>query len=292
MTPRIHHTDTLTLVDATVHGYVQKAIELAKTHTTYGQIESTDTNFYGDAPDWPTMVQRAYDGYNARAIAGARDLIIDAMREDKESPSLHYTGDEFSPVAYIQGSKRCFYRYEGEPRRPLVHLIYRGNTNAGTSSDAYINHGGAIAALAAALDATADLKITATYTTSGVFNGGAIMCVRVKDSSESLDIPRLGVTTHPSFHRRVSFTWYGALFPSLGKQHISESGSARNRDTMLPDEEFFAWIGGSGEDLVVDLPAADMDCFGDADETADWVKLQAAKIQDCINSGQAHHRAL
>lgn len=290
MTPRIHHTDRLTLVDTTVHGYVQKAIELAKAHTTTGQYQSDNTHFYGDAPDWPTMVKRAYDGYNAKAIAGARDLIIDAMKADKDSPSLHYTGDEFSPVAYIQGSKRCFYRYDDEPRRPLVHLIYRGNTNADTSSKSYINHGGAIAALAAALDATADLKITATYTTSGVFNGGAVMCVRVKDSGESLDIPRLGVTTHPSFHRRVSFTWYGALFPSLGKQHLSPTGGAVNRTDLISDNDFFDWIGRDGENLIVDLPSADKDCFENTEKTTAWVIDQVAKIQACINSGQTHHR--
>lgn len=287
---KIVHTADRTLVSTTVHGYVQKAIELAKKYTTHGQAVDNDQHFYGDAPDWPTMVRRAYDGYNAKAIAGARDLILNAMTAPKAQPSLAYSGDEFSVQAYIQGSRRCFWRYEDEPRRPLVHLIYRGNTNAGTSSKSYINHGGAIAAIASALDAVADMRVTATYTTRGVFNGGAIMCVGVKDPSEAMDVARLGVTTHPSFHRRVSFTWYGALFPSLGMRHRSEIGSAVSRRDLITDDDFFAFINSSGEDLVVDLPAADDIAFRSDASTTQWVADQIAKIQACINSGQKHYK--
>jgi hypothetical protein len=112
-----------------------------------------------------------------------------------------------------------------------------------------------------------------------------LSAITIKDYDESVDIPRIGATTHPSFFRRIGFAWFEGFGASIGKPEWSGYGCSEtgaSRPAVISDEEFAEWLRVEKDEIVIDLPAADLSCFKSESSTATWLANAIDKIKEAI----------
>jgi hypothetical protein len=63
----------------------------------------------------------------------------------------------------------------------------------------------------------------------------------------------------------------------------SRTGSRRH--SVVGDQEFFEWLRIDADEMIVDLPAADLDCFKSKERAADWLKSSIDKILSEFSAG-------
>jgi hypothetical protein len=239
-------------------------------------------DFFGDAPDFPTMHRRCYDGYGSAKISKSRVELSGMIDIDMPTDELRYEGDELDVPTYLSGEMRCFWgeAYEAKPPK-RIHMTYASNCVAGVDDKSFANHGGAVCVIADALmSLRAQVKVTCTFTNTNVFTDKGLQAILIKDYDESVDVSRIGVTTHPSWFRRIGFRWLESFMYSIGKEGrgygCSMTGSRRNE--VVSDEEFADWLRIDADEIVIDLPAANLGIFTSADRTAEWVKGAVERI--------------
>ena len=274
--------------------FVNMACELSSESGVYGSCGAPDSSFYGDADTFEQMVERCYDGYAAKTISDKRHEIGGMLDYQSMTPELSHTGDELDIPTYLSGDMRCWWRDSDNASTPKrVHITYSANCIASFGSSSFANHGGAIAVICDTLDAMGiHTKISCTFSNLKVMIGKALQVIEVKEYGESIDIPRIGVTTHPSFFRRIGFRYFEQLCSHLGLYGEyegcygkSQTGSNRASE-VIPDDEFAEWLRIADDEIVIDLPAANLSVFKDTNTTAEWVE-KAIKIIESSN-GERH----
>lgn len=274
-------TKTYTTFDEFVEMAKRWAIDLGQGESSV-RVESSK-DFFGDARDFHTMYKRCYDGYNAKKIAKGREDLSNLIDLDVPSDSLRYEGDDLDVPTYLSGEMRCFWG-EGFDAKPpkRIHLTYSSNCLASVDDNSFGNHGGAVCIIADALmSLRAQVKMTCTFVNDYVFTGKGLQAIIIKDYDESVDVSRLGVTTHPSWFRRIGFSWLESFMGSIGMSSDHSYGASQTgsrRKMVVSDEEFSDWLRIDSDEIVIDLPAADLGVFRKDSTTATWVKGAIEKI--------------
>jgi len=285
---RYEHVEKKRLVKiaTTFHEYVQLANEYKDTNE--GQsctVRSKSGEFHGDALTFEQMYDRCYDGYNAKAIGEQRKKIAELFQCERPMDELRVSGEALDVPTFLSGEPKCFWESTTEERKARVHIAYASNCTAGHGAQAFLNHGGVIAALCDIIADQADTKISCYVSNTGVYAGKGLSAITIKDYDESVDIPRIGATTHPSFFRRIGFAWFEGFGASIGKPEWSGYGCSEtgaNRPAVISDEEFAEWLRVEKDEIVIDLPAADLSCFKSESSTATWLANAIDKIKEAI----------
>jgi hypothetical protein len=283
----------LVKVYTTFSEFVEKANDWSKAKER-GGFSSTSksysgSDFYGDAEDFPTMYRRCYDGYGASTIMQGRADLSGLIDLEAAGDTLRHSGDDLDVPTYLSGEMRCFWAEDQDAKPPKrIHLVYASNCVAGVGAKSFANHGGAVCVIADALmELNAQVKVTCTFTNTYVFGDRkALQAIEIKDYSESVDVTRIGVTTHPSWFRRIGFGWFESfmqdVLPKSGYGHTTEYGCSRTGSErskfVIGDEEFAEWLRIDADEIVVDLPAADLSLFESKEKTAEWVKSAVDRI--------------
>lgn len=270
---------------STFHEYVQLANEFKDPDASSCKVRKSSTDFYGDALTFEEMYERCYDGYNAKAIGEQRRKIADLFQYERATDELRVCGEALDVPTYLSGEPKCFWQSSTEERKARVHIAYASNCTGGHGAQAFLNHGGAIAVLCDIIADQADTKITCYVSNTHVFAGKGLSAITIKDYNESVDIPRIGATTHPSFFRRIGFAWLEGFGESVGKPEWEGYGcsmTGRDRKAVISDEEFAEWLRVEKDEIVIDLPAADLPCFTDEHRTAVWLSEAVEKIKSAI----------
>jgi hypothetical protein len=286
----IHETNGgLEKITTSFSEFVELSKKMRDKHGSSCDKSDEHCSFYGDATSYDVMYKRCYDGYNARAIADARRDIGAILDYEREGDELRYSGESLDIPTYLSGDMRCWWAESGDGvKRAKIHITYAANCVGGVRDDSFLNHGGCIAVLCDVLSDWADTKITCTFTNEGVFNDRALQVINMKDYSEAVDIPRIGVSTHPSFFRRICFAWFEGFGDYIKKKLGTCYGGSRTgsrRYSVVGDQEFFEWLRIDVDEMIVDLPAADLDCFKSKERAADWLKSSIDKILSEFSAG-------
>ena len=283
---RYEHIKNLVKIATTFHEYVQLANEYKDTNEGQScMVRSKSGEFFGDALTFEQMYDRCYDGYNAKAIGEQRKKIAELFQCERPMDELRVSGEALDVPTFLSGEPKCFWESTTEERKARVHIAYASNCTAGHGAQAFLNHGGAIAALCDVIADQADTKISCYVSNTGVFAGKGLSTITIKDYDESVDIPRIGATTHPSFFRRIGFAWFEGFGASIGKPEWSGYGCSEtgaNRPSVISDEEFAEWLRVEKDEIVIDLPAADLACFKSESSTAAWLANAIDKIKEAI----------
>lgn len=291
---RYEFNKTLTKCYYTFEEFVSMSETMEKDSSKEGELGwgSSDregsSSFYGDANSHAEMVQRCYDGYNAKGVTDKRVEINNLIDYNRPTDTLCYVGDDLDIPTYLSGEMRCWWADDGDSAKPpkRVHLTYSANCIANVNADSFYNHGGAVCAIADALDAMGcQVKVTCTFTNTDVFTGEGLQAIEIKDYCEIIDVPRIGATTHPSFFRRIGFRHFERWGKHIGKVFSGSYGCSRtgsSRHYVVGDDEFADWLRIDPDEIVIDLPAADVSVFKDTNDTAEWVLKAVETIErDC-----------
>jgi hypothetical protein len=284
---------TLTKTYQTFSDFVELSTKLSSSQFNKGWDEADNkgsASFFGDTNSFDEMVKRCYDGYNAKGISTSRTEIGNLIMTEVPTDALKHSGEALDIPTYLSGDMKCFWAedsHQSSPKR--IHITFGANCIASVDSTQFYNHGGAVAVICDALDNIgAQTKITCTFTNTSVLGGEALQVIEVKDYNESIDVARIGVTTHPSFFRRIGFRYFERLGNYLGKgkewldssTSYGASQTGKNRNKVVSDNEFSDWLRIDEDEIVVDLPAADNSVFEDTDSTAKWVTEAIEKINN------------
>lgn len=286
---RYEQNGKLTKIGGTFHEFVRKTEEM---HKVMPWRQDYSRFFHGDAKSFEDMVERCFDGYNAKAIGEKRRKISEMFQNERPMDEMRVSGEALDVPTYLSGDPKCFWEGGSEVRKARVHLCYGANALSNVDARQFINHGGAVATLCDLISDQADTRITAYLSAIDVFDGKACLSILVKDYGESVDIPRIGATTHPSFYRRLGFAWFKAYGKSIGKNWdfdgSSKSRTGKDRYEAIGNEEFAEWVRIDKDEIVVELPASNLSAFESEDKTAAWVERSIAKITEGLRNGQKH----
>lgn len=286
---RYEQNGKLTKIGGTFHEFVRKTEEMNK---VMPWRQDYSRSFHGDAKSFEDMVERCFDGYNAKAIGEKRRKISEMFQNERPMDEMRVSGEALDVPTYLSGDPKCFWEGGSEVRKARVHLCYGANALSNVDARQFINHGGAVATLCDLISDQADTRITAYLSAIDVFGGKACLSILVKDYGESVDIPRIGATTHPSFYRRLGFAWFKAYGKSIGKNWdfdgSSKSRTGKDRYEAIGNEEFAEWVRIDKDEIVVELPASNLSAFESEDKTAAWVERSIAKITEGLRNGQKH----
>lgn len=281
--------DKLTKTQCTFSEFVEKSVSAPEKGYGSSEVSKGRDSFYGDARSFEEMVERCYDGYNAKAIGKVR-ADLNGLFNAKESEDVRsFLGDSLDMGAYSQGNPLCFEQSVDDYGKPKVHLLFSTNAVGGVDADSFLNQGGAIAVLCDQLCEGADVKISLYITNSNVFTGKGCQIVTLKDYEESVDIPRIGAVGHPSFFRRIGFRWFenaNTLIDPKCRAGYGSSRTGKDRTDVISHEEFYEWVRIANDEFVVDCPAPDLQEFRSKEDTHDWLKNNLKKIKTAINGGE------
>jgi hypothetical protein len=289
---RYEQIEDLTLTECSFDEFVT----LAKTMGT-DTLECKDKSerFYGDTKSFNDMVKRCYDGYNAKEIIQARDIIVEGLTTDRAGYILSDEGEEVDMPSFIAGEEKCYWRKVKVDKMPKVHLVFASNCVGGVRAESFINHGGFVAGICELLADTCDLKVSGCFSNTYVYRGKGLNFFSLKDYSEPVDIPRLGAVTHPAFFRRIGFAWLEGLGGYLKKDGFSTSygcsETGKDREKVCSDEHLIEFVGLDKEEILVELPAGDLDCFTSSERTTAYTKGTIEKIIEAIKGGEKYIKA-
>lgn len=249
-----------------------------------------DPKFYGDAPDFATAVARCYDGYNAKEVGGKRRTLSDMLDLSKPLDTMKNCGEALDVPTYLSGEMRCWWAPDEETPRPpkCIHMHVSGVNPWWVSPEQFANHGGAVAVLADALQATgAKVKISIGYALGQCQWGNGFFAVELKGYGEEVDVPRIGASTHASFFRRIGFTHIENVHPNFDG-HSSSYGMAmanERRAQVISNDDVCNWLRIESDEIVLDVPNAESSVFKDTTSTAEWVERQL----EIINNNTTNH---
>ena len=258
------------------------------------EVCSEPDSFYGDALTYEEMLGFCYSGYNARAIQDMGDRVDEHLTTIQDDDELSVDGESLDVGTFLSGSDKCFWRESDErPKRAQIHIVFSSNATAGHGSDAFLVHGGTLVALANALDAQYDVKVSGYFTNTGVFTGKGCQVFEIKDYPEAMDCARLGAVTHPSWFRRIGFAMFESLGKFLGESECrtgyGRSITDRDRAQVVDDHEFAEWCRIDEDEIVVDFPAPSRHQFAHGPaKAAEWLEREIDKIKSKVEAGEQH----
>lgn len=280
----------LTKVYTEFSEFVENADKMKDEHRSSCSKRESWDDFYGDALTFEQMMERCYDGYNAKEIGKAHAEFMSIFRSDAEEPYLRVMGEELDVPTFLSGEHKCFWHDDTEKAKPRVHLVFSSNCLGYVEASNFINHGGAIASIVEVLSQQVDIKISCYFSNKDVFTDKGLQVITLKKYDEATDIPRIGVTTHPSFFRRIGFAWFEGLGGFISEPSIrSEYGASRTADErfkVVSDDEFYDWCRIADDEFVVDCPAANKDYFEDEESTLEWIKSSVKNIKDAMDNDE------
>jgi len=276
----------LTKTYSTFSEYVSMAVEMPKVKWSgYASEESGDESFYGDTNSFGDMVNRCYDGYNAKKISDKRHVIGDMVSVFKETADLSVSGESLDIPTFLSGNMRCFWKDISDDIQPKrVHLVYNGATPWYVDAENYINHGGAISALADALTENGySVKISAYYPIDNVVSGAYYGAIELKSYQEDLDVCRIGAVTHASFLRRIVFAHLEKVGAYLGLKNNGidpmEVSYGRTKDiNIISEEEEADWLRISDDEIIIKVQSPESANFATTKSSADFVTESVEKI--------------
>lgn len=247
-------------------------------------------SFYGNIGSFKDMYNACYNGMNVKEMTKVRANLNNLVNHEVETPRKAVVGETLNVSAFCEGSPYHFYKDADEYGKPRVHLTYSTNAVAGVRSNQFIRHGASICALVDQLAEQVDIKLSLYISNSGVLGGDGCQVVTIKDYDETIDIARVSATAHPSFFRRIGFSWFenaGKLIDSRCRTGYGGSMTGKDRKIVISDEEFQEWVGMSNDEMLIDFPAPDEYQFNDDDDTAEWLNEAVKKIETAVDNGDS-----
>jgi hypothetical protein len=284
----------LTKTYSTFSEYVNMAVEMpaVEWEGRLASNESGDESFYGDTNSFGEMVNRCYDGYNAKKISDKRHVIGDMMSLFKETAELSVCGESLDIPTFLSGDMKCFWKDvsdESQPRR--VHLVYSGATPWYVESENYINHGGAVSVLADTLaENRYSVKVSAYYAVDKAVSGSYYGAMELKGYQEDVDVARIGAVTHASFWRRIVFAHLEKVGTYLGikrNAQIDPTQSAYGYSkgiSIISDEEEAEWLRISDDEIVIKMQSPESEHFATTESSANFVTESVQKIIENNNT--------
>lgn len=279
----------LTKTQSTFFEFVEGSNAEGNEH--YSSDSSGSSDFYGDIRSYKDMYEACYNGMNVKKMSKVRANLNNLVNHEVETPRKAVVGETLNVSAFCEGSPYHFYKDADEYGKPRVHITYSTNAVAGVRAGQFIRHGASICALVDQLAEQVDIKLSLYITNSGVLGGNGCQVVTIKDYDEAIDIARVSATAHPSFFRRIGFSWFenaSKLIDSRCSSGYGGSMTGMNRERIISDEEFQEWVGMSNDEMLIDFPAPDEDQFTDDDYTAEWMESAMEDISDSVEKDVKH----
>lgn len=243
--------------------------------------------FYGDAKSFEQMYERCYDGYNAKRIGDARASIGAMVTQDKPYVELRVIGDELDVPTFLSGDMKCFWADSDIPTPPKVHIVYQSVASASVDANNFINHGAAVAVICDVLNELGDTRISSLFMGKGSVepNMNLIQVIDVKDYTETLDVPRIGAITHPSFLRRITF---GHI-----EHHGAVSGYGRpitlkEKGEVVDEADLLDWLRIDADEFVLEIKSPSDSLFKEEESTMAYVKSICQAVEQAISNGEKH----
>lgn len=280
---------SLTKVSTTFFEFVEGSNRKGNVH------HSSDSrgrgSFHGDIDSYKAMYKACYSGLNASKMLKSTADLQSLMNHEVETPRKALVGEAFNAAAFAAGHPYHYYKDADEYGKPRVHLVYSTNAVAGVDEAEFIRHGAAICAMTDELAEQVDIKISLYITNQWVLSGNGCQIVTIKDYDETIDVPRVAATAHPSFFRRIGFSWFENADKLIDKRcntGVGGSVTGKDRERIISDEEFKEWVGNTNDEMLVDFPAPDEYQFNYDDDTADWIKKASDVITEAVDNGTKH----
>jgi hypothetical protein len=280
---------TLTKVQTTFHEFVELSNAEGNRHTS--SDSSSTGGFYGDIGSYKEMYDACYSGLNAAKMLEVKANLGALMNHEVEEPRKALVGETMNVAAFAAGHPYHYMKDSDEFGKPRVHLVYSTNAVAGVRADEFIRHGAAVCALVAEIAEQVDVKISLYITNVYVLAGNGCQVVTIKDYDEVTDVPRVAATAHPSFFRRIGFSWFEnakRLISEECDQGCGGSSTGKDRERVISDDDFKEWVGAASDEMLVDFPAPDEHQFGNDSATAEWLKVAADAVTEGIDKNTNH----
>ena len=280
---------TLTKVQTTFSEFVELSNKEGNVHTSSNS--SSTSSFYGDIGSYKKMYDSCYSGMNAAEMNKVKADLGSLMNHEVEEPRKALVGETMNVAAFAAGHPYHYMKDSDEFGKPRVHLVYSTNAVAGVRADEFIRHGAAVCALVAEIAEQVDVKISLYITNVYVLAGNGCQVVTIKDYDEVTDVPRVAATAHPSFFRRIGFSWFEnakRLISSDCSQGCGGSATGKDRERVIDDEEFKEWVGAASDEMLVDFPAPDEGQFNSDTATAKWLKVAADAVTEGVENNTNH----
>ena len=279
----------LTKVQTTFFEFVEGSNREGNVHNSSNSDGSS--SFFGNIKSYQEMYDACYSGLNVKKMMKATADLKSLVNHEVETPRKAIVGEAFNAAAFAAGHPYHYYKDADEYGKPRVHLTYSTNAVAGVRSEQFIRHGAALCAVADEIAEQVDVKISLYITNVGVLGGNGCQIVTIKDYNEVIDIARVAATAHPSFFRRIGFSWFenaSRLIDSRCSSGYGGSQTGTKRGAVISDEEFKEWVGAANDEMLVDFPAPDEDQFTDDDYTAEWIASAMEDISDSVEKDVKH----
>lgn len=284
-----HGKNILTKVQSTFSEFVEMSNQEGNRHTS---SDSRQTGgFFGDIGSYKDMYDACYSGLNADKMLKVKANLGTLMNHEVEEPRKALVGETMNVAAFAAGHPYHYMKDSDEFGKPRVHLVYSTNAIAGVREEQFIRHGAAVCALVAEMSEQVDVKISLYITNVWVLAGHGCQIVTIKDYDEVTDVPRVAATAHPSFFRRIGFSWFENAKRLIGSecgQGCGGSMTGIDRESVIKDDEFKEWVGAASDEMLVDFPAPDENQFEYDDATAKWLKIAADKVTEAVESNTNH----
>ena len=278
----------LTKTQSTFFEFVEGSNAKGNEHSSSNN--SGSSSFYGDIRSYKDMYEACYNGMNVNEMSKVRANLNNLVNHEVETPRKAVVGETLNVSAFCEGSPYHFYKDADEYGKPRVHLTYSTNAVAGVNAEEFIRHGASICALVDQLAEQVDIKLSLYISNSGVLGGDGCQVVTIKDYDETIDIARVSATAHPSFFRRIGFSWFenaSKLIDSRCGSGYGGSMTGSRRKEVISDEDFQEWVGMSNDEMLIDFPAPDEYQFNDDDYTAEWLNKVVEKIETAVDNGDS-----
>jgi hypothetical protein len=281
--------NSLTKVQTTFHEFVELSNKEGNVHTS--SDSSSTSSFYGDIGSYKKMYDACYSGLNAAEMLKVKASLGALVNHEVEEPRKALVGETMNVAAFAAGHPYHYMKDSDEFGKPRVHLVYSTNAVAGVRADEFIRHGAAVCSLVAEIAEQVDVKISLYITNKYVLSGDGCQVVTIKDYDEVTDVPRVAATAHPSFFRRIGFSWFEnakRLVDERCSQGCGGSATGKDRERVISDDDFKEWVGAASDEMLVDFPAPDEYQFNDDATTAKWLKIAADAVTEGVENSTNH----
>jgi hypothetical protein len=250
---------------------------------------SGNEDFYGDAYNYEDMYSRCYDGYNAKKVGDIRGGLVAKMAGEKESASLYYSGDDLDIPTFLSGDHRCFWNDGEVMTKPRIHIVYQGTASCAVDAENFINHGGAVAAICDLLSENAHTKVSTVYlmrdAVTDTRGDNLLQAIDVKDYSESLDVPRIGALTHPSFFRRIVFGYIEYYGAARGYGYPVE---IRDKSKIVSEQDYLDWMRIDPDEFVLEIRGPADSIFSSEESTLGLIRTTIDKVNELMDNGERY----
>ncbi len=280
---------TLTKVQTTFDEFVELSNKKGNRHTS--SDERSKGGFFGNIGSYKEMYDACYSGLNAAEMLKVKANLGALMNHEVEEPRKALVGETMNVAAFAAGHPYHYMKDSDEFGKPRVHLVYSTNAVAGVRAEEFVRHGAAVCALVAEIAEQVDVKISLYITNVYVLAGNGCQVVTIKDYDEVTDVPRVAATAHPSFFRRIGFSWFEnakRLISSECQEGCGGSVTGKDRTRAISDDDFKEWVGAASDEMLVDFPAPDEHQFDSDSTTAAWLKVAADAVTKGVEENNNH----